>query len=60
MRRTPIQLRLEVDEIERLVKLTAPERAKVYAAANIGLGERRMVEARVRARIASEFRRPSR
>jgi hypothetical protein len=42
-------------DVRRLVKLTAPERAKVYDAANLGLAERSMIEAEVRARIAGDF-----
>jgi hypothetical protein len=54
-----VQLRFERFEpdIERLVKLPAWERAKLYDLANLGLSERSMIEAEVRARIAGEFRR---
>ena len=44
-------------ELDRLMKLPAWERAKFYDAANWGLGQRSMIEAEVRARIAREFRR---
>jgi hypothetical protein len=47
-------------ELNRLVKLTAPERAKLYGLAGIGLAERSMIEVEVRARILAEFRRASR
>jgi len=43
-------------DVLRLIGLPAWERAKVYAAANLGLGERSMIEGEVRARIAREFR----
>jgi hypothetical protein len=44
-------------DLERLANLTAPERAKVYALANLGLAEREFVELRVRARIRAAVRR---
>jgi hypothetical protein len=44
-------------DVERLMELPAWERAKVYELAHIDLGERSMVEAEVRARIARRFRR---
>jgi hypothetical protein len=47
-------------ELNRLVKLTAPERAKLYDVANLSLAERSMVEVEVRARVAAEFGRGSR
>ncbi len=47
-------------DMARLVRLTAPERAKLYELAGLGLGERSMIEVEVRARIAAEFRRGSR
>jgi hypothetical protein len=62
MSHAPIQPRLPrfEPEIGRLAKLTAPQRAEFYASANLGLGERSMIEAEVRARIAAEFRRSAR
>jgi hypothetical protein len=42
-------------DMERLVKLPAWERAKLYEIAGIGFAERSMLEAEVRARIAAEF-----
>jgi hypothetical protein len=50
--------RFEAEEMDRLVKLAAWERAKLYELAGIGFAERSMIEAEVRARIAREFRRP--
>jgi hypothetical protein len=44
-------------EMERLVRLPAWERAKLYELAELDLGERQMVELGVRARIAAEYRR---
>jgi hypothetical protein len=40
----------------RLVKLTAPERAKVYEIANLSLAERSMLEFEVRVRITAHYR----
>jgi hypothetical protein len=42
-------------DIWRLTQLPAWERAKLYDLANLGLAERSMIEAEVRARIAREF-----
>ena len=43
-------------DIARLLRLPAWERAKVYDLANLGFGERSMIEAEVRApRFAMEF-----
>ena len=42
-------------DVGRLTRLPAWERAKLYDLANLGLGERSMIEAEVRARIAAEF-----
>jgi len=42
-------------DVRRLTQLPAWERARLYDLANLGLGERSMIEAEVRARIAAEF-----
>jgi hypothetical protein len=44
-------------DLERLAKLSAPERAQLYAAMGLDLGERQQVEVVVRARIAAAYRR---
>jgi hypothetical protein len=44
-------------DIERLVNLTAPERAQVYSLAELDLAQREYLELRVRARIRAEARR---
>lgn len=49
-------LRLDSEELGRLMRLTAPERAQIYGLAGLDLGERSMIEAEVRARIAGAFR----
>lgn len=51
-----VQLSLDPLELESLSRKTAPERAQVYAAAGIGFEERSRIEAKVRARIAAEFK----
>jgi hypothetical protein len=52
---TSRQRRADPIEVSRLAKLLAHERAKVYEISGIGLMERSMIEAEVRARIASDF-----
>jgi hypothetical protein len=43
-------------DIERLLRRNAAERAQIYEAANLGLAERSIIEAKVRQRIAADFR----
>ncbi len=50
---------LPEEEVERLAKLPAWERAKVYDIAGIGLMERSQIETEIRARIAEDFREQS-
>jgi hypothetical protein len=42
-------------DTQRLMRLPAWERAKLYEIAGIGFAERSMIEAEVRARIARKF-----
>jgi hypothetical protein len=44
-------------DLARLVKLTSPERAELYALANLDLAEREYLEVQVRARIRAAVRR---
>jgi hypothetical protein len=48
---------LNEPDIERLIKLPAWERAKVYEIAGLGLGDRSLIELEVRVRIAAQHRR---
>lgn len=47
-------------DMERLVRLPAWDRARLYEIAGIGFAERSMLEVEVRTRIAREFGRASR
>jgi hypothetical protein len=44
-------------DLERLVTLTAPERAQVYALAELDLAQREYLELQVRAHIRAEAKR---
>lgn len=52
-----LPLLLKEPEMQRLLKLPAWERAKVYEIAGLGLGERSLIELEVRTRIAAQHRR---
>jgi hypothetical protein len=47
-------------DLERLVKLAAPQRAELYAPANLDLGQREFLEIQVRTRIRADVRRQHR
>jgi hypothetical protein len=55
MNASPLTLRRFGGDLERLARLPAWERAKIYALADLDLGMRSMIESEVRARIAVEF-----